>query len=307
MHKPLFPPPLQRGEKIAVIAPAGQIGETEHFTQGVRILKEMGFEVSFPERLWTGHHYFSNTDEQRIKEFNHAWADPDIRAIIALRGGYGCIRILQGLDLKQIKANPKMLVGFSDITILHSYLSEQTGLVSLHGPVVTSLAISHSDSLERFFHCLKGDWHHAVCPRGVEIIRGTDEVRGILCGGNVTSLVSLLGTPYEPQWHGKILFLEDVNEPLYCLDRMFTQLQLAGKLQGLAGIILGDFTTAATQDPLENLRHHEFIWNMVADLTHKENTPLWGGYQTGHCQHNLTLPIGAEAVMDSCRGSLSFL
>jgi muramoyltetrapeptide carboxypeptidase len=211
------------------------------------------------------------------------------------------------IDLEQVRKHPKLLIGFSDITVLHNHLCRQTHLVSLHGPTLSTLAQSDKDSLERFYQCLTGSWRTTLQMRGVEILRGEEEARGRLIGGNLSTLLSLLGTPFEPDFAGGILFLEDVGEPLYRIDRMLTQLWLAGKMQRVAGIILGDFSLGREMDTNKKNRHHETICNRVLQLTAETRIPVWGGFPIGHGAANMTLPHGAQAVLDSKNGRLCFL
>lgn len=302
-----IPAPLKPGAVIGIIAPAGQIRDQNAFDTGIRLLAEMGFEPRFPRELWPGTGYLADTDANRAEEFNRMWADPEVAALLALRGGYGCLRMAMMIDLTQVRNRPKALIGFSDITVLHNHLCQQTGLVSLHGPTLSTLATSSKESLERFHQCLTGNWRTTLQMKGVEILRGDEEATGRLVGGNLSTMLTLLGTPFEPEFAGRILFLEDVGEPLYRIDRMLTQLWLAGKLQTIAGIILGDFSLGNEMETIEKIRHHETIWNRVLQLTSGTQVPVWGGFPVGHGPANMTLPHGAEAVMDSRNGRLSFL
>ncbi len=302
-----IPAPLKAGAVIGIIAPAGQIRDQKGFDTGIRLLAEMGFEPRFPRELWPGTGYLADTDANRAEEFNRMWADPEVAALLALRGGYGCLRMAMMVDIMQVRNQPKFLIGFSDITVLHNYLCQQTGLISLHGPTLSTLATSNRDSLERFHQCLTGKWRTTLQMKGVEILRGAEEATGRLIGGNLSTLLTLLGTPFEPEFAGRVLFLEDVGEPLYRIDRMLTQLWLAGKLQKLAGIILGDFSLGNDMETTEKIRHHETIWNRVLQLTSGTQIPVWGGFPVGHGPANMTLPHGAEAVMDSRNGQLCFL
>jgi muramoyltetrapeptide carboxypeptidase len=235
------------------------------------------------------------------------WAAPEISALLTVRGGYGCLRIAGQIDLEQVRNRPKMLIGFSDITVLHSTFCQQTSLISMHGPTLCSLAQSSKESLERFYQCLTGKWRAPLQMRGIEVLQGDQEARGRLIGGNLSTLLTLLGTPFEPEFVGRILFLEDVGEAPYRIDRMLTQLWLAGKLQKLAGIILGDFSYGRSMKTNDSIRHHESIWNRVLQLTSDSQIPVWGGFPVGHGPENMTLPHGAETVMDSRNGRLYFL
>lgn len=304
---PDIPAPLKPGAVIGIIAPAGQIRDLEGFQAGVQILSEMGFEARFPRELWAGQGYLADSDVNRAEELNRMWADPQISALLCLRGGYGCLRMAARIDLTQVRQQPKFLIGFSDITVLHSHLLQQAGLVSLHGPTLSTLAASDKDSLQRFHQCLTGNWRVPLQIKGVEILRGGAEIRGRLMGGNLSTLLSLLATPFEPDYGGRILFLEDVGEPLYRIDRMLTQLWLTGRLQKPAGILLGDFSLTRGMETNEKIGHHQAIWERVLQLTAASGIPVWGGFPFGHGAANLTLPHGAEAIMDSGNGKLFFL
>jgi muramoyltetrapeptide carboxypeptidase len=301
-----IPPPLVPGDTIAIIAPSGQIQDRRRFESGVKILQEMNFQVRFPQPLWPGSGYLADSDIKRAYEFNRTWADPDVKALMAVRGGYGCLRLLDKIDLLQVHQTPKLLIGFSDITILHSFLQRETGLISLHGPVVTSLAESGKPALERFHHCLLGNWRNTITWKKTEILRGGEICRGILTGGNLSSIISLLGTPFSPLWTDKIVFLEDINEPLYRIDRMLTQLSYAGLFKDIAGLILGDFSITGNQEPLEKIRHHQSIWQRILEITAAAGMPVWGGFPAGHCGDNLPLPMGALTIMDNDTGTLRF-
>ncbi len=305
-QKIIIPKPLQRGDCIGIIAPAGQIQDTKHLEQGFQILKEMGFEPKFPRNLWPGRGYLADTDSNRARELHKMFADDTVSAVLALRGGFGCLRLLPLLDLEELQKNPKPLIGFSDLTILHNFLFEKCGILSLHGPMLTTLSSCTSDSLERLYASLCGQWDKTLNLPSVEILRSGDAVSGRLKGGNLSSLVSLLGTPFLPDFTDSVLFLEDVGEPLYKLDRMFSQLFQCNILSQVSAILLGDFTLSKEMDSLESIRFHEEIWTRVLELTENTNIPVWGNLPIGHGAHNLTLPHGSLTKADSCQVSLRF-
>ena len=304
--KTSIPKPLQRGDCIGIIAPAGQIRDMKHLKQGIAILKEMGFEVKFPRNLWPGKGYLADTDRNRAKEFHKVWADDDISALLALRGGFGCLRLLPFLDFKTIKIRPKMLIGFSDLSILHNSLYQECAVISLHGPVLCSLSSCSSDSLQRFHASITGNWDKPVESKNIEILRGGDIVSGRLKGGNLCSLLSLLGTPFQPDFRDSILFLEDTGEPLYKLDRLFSQLSQSTILSQASAILLGDFSLSREMNTLESIRFHEEIWTRVLELTENTNIPVWGNFPIGHGHCNITLAHGSLANANSCQASLSF-
>lgn len=306
MNEPLYPPRLKKGDTLGIIAPAGRLDDSQRFIDGVKILQEMGFAVKFPTNPWPGREYLADTDENRASEFNLLLRDPGINALIALRGGYGCIRMIDKIDLSLVRSNPKLIVGFSDITILQNYLYAQTGLLSLHGPVVASLGTADRMALERLYSSLTGKWSQAVLVREIEVLRKGPRITAPLVGGNLASLVTLLGTCYDFCWDDRIVFLEDINEPAYRVDRMLTQLKLAGKLENIAGLILGNFTFTENSGRDGYTRYLETIWTRVLELCERQSFPIWGNFPSGHCAHNLTLPLGAVAEMDHDKRLLSF-
>jgi len=309
MTTPSAPPLLHAGDCIGIIAPGGQLRDLSTLEQGVAILNEMGFEVRLPRQLWPGTGYLADSDSNRALEFHRMWCDPDISVLMALRGGFGCLRLLPFLDSNKLfrQKDKKLLVGFSDITILHQALFQTNHMISLHGPMLTTLSTSSRESIERLYASLTGKWNVPIQDKRIEILRGEDPVSGTLIGGNLSSLVSLLGTPYDQDWSNSILFLEDTSEPLYRLDRMLTQLAQCGKLGQPKGIILGDFSLSLDQDRLESIRFHEEIWTRMLELTESSQIPLWGNFPIGHGADNLPLPHGASAVMDNRHALLSFV
>jgi muramoyltetrapeptide carboxypeptidase len=302
----ITPPPLQRGDVIGIIAPAGQITDQQRFERGIAILTEMGFEPRFPREMWPGTGYLADADTKRGRELHEMFADSEIKGVMAARGGYGCLRTLGHLNFPLLRQEPKAFVGFSDITLLLNQAAFQANLLSFHGPVVTSLCDSTNESLARLYHCLTGNWQRSIIPPKLEVLRGEHEVEGRLVGGNLCSIITLLGTPYDFDWKNCIVLLEDVGEPLYRIDRMLTQLALAGKLSQAAGIILGDFTLSNDQGALEKMRYTEYVWQRILELTTGCGISVWGNFPSGHCPENLTVPIGAHGVMDSARGELRF-
>lgn len=303
---PIYPPALKKGDTIAVIAPAGQLKEFPPFAKGIRILEEMGFEVKFPRNLWPGTAYLSDSDQNRGLEFNRLLADTEVNGLIMMRGGYGCLRMLDQIDIKQASLHPKIIVGFSDITVLQNFLYEKTGLISFHGPVVTSLYNTTQPSLERLFHCLTGNWRGPVSPQNVEVLQAGSSASGPLVGGNLASMVTLLGTPYDFSWENKIVFLEDIDEPPYRIDRMLTQLFLAGKFKNICGLILGDFSLSSFQDDIEKIRYREQVWTRILEICEYTDFPIWANFPYGHCRNNFTLPLGATGLMDREKTSLVF-
>ncbi|NNK14841.1 MAG: LD-carboxypeptidase [Desulfofustis sp.] len=299
-----LPSPLSAGDLIGVVAPAGYLKEHERYHQGCELLRQMGFQIYESDKKWPGYGYLADNDAARIEEFHRLWQNPQVKAIIALRGGFGCLRLLEHLDLELLRAQPKIFVGFSDITVLHNHIIDRTSTICLHGPGLATLTDSDQASLDRLYHCLTGDWHHRLQEK-IEIVRAADPVTGTLLGGNLSSLITLLGTPWFPRLTGSILLLEDVNEPLYRLDRLLTQLWMSREVNEIHGIILGQFSDD-TVEPVEKMRRNEFVWSRVAELTGSKPVPIWGNFPVGHCRKNLTVPLGAPATMNCDNGTLYF-
>ncbi len=299
------PPPLAVGDTISIVAPAGNIPDRQRYLNGCSLLREMGFQILEQHKEWPGTSFLADDDESRAKEFMSAWCHPDVKAVFALRGGYGSLRIAAQLDLDVISKHPKFLIGFSDITILLNHIACHANMLCLHGPVVSSLAACERSSIERLYHCMIGGWNLQLTEK-IEIIRPAPAVSGTLVGGNLSSLVTLLGTGLDLDYQDSILLLEDVNEPLYRLDRLLTQFYLAGKFAGVKGIILGDFCSSDDLDRNEQQRTEEFVWKRVSELAGDQAVPIWGKFPIGHNRHNITLPIGARCTMDSSRAALSF-
>jgi muramoyltetrapeptide carboxypeptidase len=297
MPSPLPPPRLKRGDTIGLLAPAGPIRDHQAFADGCKLLESQGFRVFHANDILRADGYLAGSEERRTAEFCSLWADPEIKALLAVRGGYGLLRLLPHLDIALIRRTPKILVGFSDISILLNTVHAATGLVTFHGPNLCSLARADKTSTDRFFTTLTKREPQPLKANDLEILK-PGQAQGKLLGGNLTSLVHLLGTPHEIPWEGSLLFLEDVGEAPYRLDRMLTQLEQAGRLQGIKGLILGSFTDCGDT---------ELVWHRVLELLGDKEIPVWGNFPTGHGESNHMLPIGMEAEMDSNAGVLRFL
>lgn len=306
---PILPPRLHPGDTVGIIHPAGPVRDAAAFEKGLHILRDMGLQIRHYHPDNGGPDYLSADDGQRIRELHRLWADEEVKALIAARGGYGCLRIMGGLDLDLLRSNPKWLIGFSDLTVLLNGISAETGMVTLHGPMISTLANSESRSFQQFKEILSGQFRKIPPPSDLEILRpgtGTGTGQGRLAGGNLTTLTHLIGTPWQPRFADSILFIEDTAEPVYKLDRMLTHLSCCGLLDNLSGLILGVFDPGH-DDRLEMLRLNEQVWKRVLELTGSARYPVWGGYPIGHQRANLSLPIGMEAIMDSATGMLKFL
>jgi len=290
-----LPARLKAGHRIGIVAPAGPF-DYETFDRGTSILEKMGFEVFVPPELLEAKGYLAGSDQRRAQFVNRLFADKSIDAIMCARGGYGSIRILPLLDYETIADNPKVFIGFSDITVLLNVLTNRCGLATFHGPVVTSLVDSTAETRHALLQAVSSDAKLEVkVPAGTAVKAGS--ATGAVCGGNLTTLCHLVGTPYAPSFTNKILFLEDRAEAPYRIDRMLVHMKLAGCFESLAGIVLGSF---------EDCGSMESILNIVSEIFAPYPIPILAGFDAGHGKNNITIPLGVEATLDADRHILSY-
>jgi muramoyltetrapeptide carboxypeptidase len=293
---PIRPPRLKPGDTIGIVAPAGPF-DVNIFDQGIHTLKAMGFQIHIPDDIYESDGYLAGSDQQRVDVIHRLFADPDINAIVCAKGGYGSLRLLPLLDFGAIEKNPKIFMGHSDISALLSTIDAKCGLVTFHGPLVTTLSSAPEATRQAVIAALtSGRALDIKTEKGITIHSGS--TTGRVCGGNLTTLCHLLGTPFEPSFTEQILFLEDRGEAPYRLDRMLFQMKLAGCFEGLGGLILGDFIDCgATED----------IFKIFSDLFQDSSIPILAGFESGHGKQNITLPFGIEATLDADSHRLSYL
>ncbi|MBU4054108.1 MAG: LD-carboxypeptidase [Proteobacteria bacterium] len=291
----MIPEPLKKGDTIGILAPASPF-DPIRLEQGVSLISAMGFKTAIPKELYGSNGYLSAPDAIRADHIHRYFSNKNIKAIVCARGGYGSIRILSLLDYDLIGKNPKIFMGFSDITLLLAAFYSKCGLVTFHGPMVATLPSSDPVSRESFFNSLTlSSPLEMSLAEGVVICHG--KAMGPLMGGNLTNLCHLMGTPFQPDSRGHILFLEDRGEALYRIDRMLTHLRLAGFLNGIRGLILGAF---------EGCGDYEAIMGLADEMCGGGEIPIFAGLGSGHGKRNLTLPMGLPAVLDTENGSLMF-
>jgi muramoyltetrapeptide carboxypeptidase len=273
---PIRPPRLKPGDTIGVVAPAGPT-----------LVSDEIFEK-------TG--YLAGNDMQRARLVNQFFKDSAIDAIICARGGFGSLRILPLVDFDVVRKNPKVFIGFSDITALLTAITTRSGLVSFHGPVVTTLAKAPKITCNTLLGAISSETPLEVQPaNGVVIQAG--RAQGPLIGGNLTTLCHLLGTPYEPGFKHRILLLEDRGEALYRIDRMLFQMKLAGCFDGIAGLVLGSFKGCGSLDG---------VFQVFEDHFRDISAPIIAGFDVGHGARNMTMPFGIDAILDTDKQLLSF-
>ncbi|CAM2065780.1 LD-carboxypeptidase [Sulfidibacter corallicola] len=313
--RPMIKPPrLRRGQTVGLLAPASNAWENEDIRFAMEVIESLGFKIKPGKHLFDRINYFAGKDRERADDVNRMFADPDVHAIWALRGGTGSARILPYLDFEMIRNNPKALIGYSDITALHSAVAGHAGLVTFHGPIAKQNFSEYT--LAHFKKVLMEPEDRAVlaAPPPFEPAEGQAEkenrltvfrggkARGHLIGGNLAIVQQLMGTPYEPQFDGAILFLEDVNEEPYRIDRMLTHLWLSGHLQRVAGIAFGKFTDCDSKNG-----NSFSIEEIIADRCLPLGVPVIRGLMIGHVEDQATIPIGVQAELDVDAGTITLL
>lgn len=272
---------------MGVCAPSGSF-DLEKFNRGVEVLKDLGFQVTIPREIFERKRYLAGDDMERAKIVNRLFSDPGIQGILCARGGYGALRILNHLDWDLIRKNPKPFMGYSDITAILTAILSETGMPVFHGPHVVSLATADAKTLASFVDALSGPAKTIEIHDGKAIREGVG--MGILKGGNLATLCHLLGTRFQPDFAGAVLFLEDIGEPAYKIDRMLTQMKLAGIFDKIHGVITGSF---------ENCDNEEYIEEIVGECFHEYQVPVLFGLDAGHGKTNLSLSFGRMIKMDA--------
>jgi len=310
------PKKLRQGQVIGLVAPASPSNEDETVHGAVETLQSLGFQVKEGRHLFSRHGYLAGTDQERSADFNDMFMDDSVHGIITLGGGYGSARILPYLDYAEIQRHPKVLMGYSDITALLNGIHVRTGLVTFHGPIASQSFTDYT--LQEFkkvvmnpnagatlgmappFEYGEGrvEWENRITKIG------HGKVRGRLIGGNLSLMATLTGTPYSPDYSGKILVLEDVGEATYRLDRMLTQLWLSGDLEKVAGIVFGKFTDCKTS---ASWAKQLTVEEVLTDRCEMLGIPALRGLMIGHVENQTTLPIGCEAELDVDAGTLRLL
>lgn len=292
----IFPKSLKKGDKIAIISPAGSVDSTQ-LDKGIEMIKSKGFEPVLGEHLYTrfsnGYNY-AGTEEQRLKDMNWALNDSEISAIWASRGGYGCQHLIHGLNLKEFTKNPKWYIGYSDNTVIQSFLLKK-GFASIHAQTIKTSSFGVTEeSYDLIFDILKGKSPKYSLESNRFNKKGN--IEGELIGGNLALIYALLGTKYSFDFKDKILFIEDIGENFYALDRMIMSLELAGVFTKIKGLIVGGMTNMG--DEKDNKQYEEsfdeFANQLISDRISKYNFPVVFNFPNGHIKDNLPLIIGSQ-------------
>jgi muramoyltetrapeptide carboxypeptidase len=282
------PPYLQKGDVIGIVCPSGFM-PVEKASECIRVLYgEWGFQTKVGKTLGNEFNYFSGTDEERLTDFQQMLDDDEVKAILCARGGYGLSRIIDKIDFRKFKKQPKWIIGYSDVTLLHSHLYSNYYIASIHAP----MAAAFNDSLgnNRFVQSLHNVLEGKKIKYSCELheFNKKGEAIGELVGGNLTLLAHLVGTDSDIKTRGRILFLEDVGEYLYNIDRMMYQLKRSGKLSKLAGLIVGGFTdNKDTERPFG-----QTAYEIIRDVVKEYDYPVCYGFPVSHGKENYALKIG---------------
>ena len=286
------PPALQLGDTVGIVAPASNI-QRDLLENGCAVLRELGYKPFYFDSIFEQDLYFAGSVERRAGEMEEMFVRDEVRAIICARGGYGSNYLLRKLQPQKIVRNPKIFVGYSDITTLLTCFADSAGMMTFHGPMVTK-DFSHADGVDlaAWEAALGGTSEWELDARDVKpLVEGTAE--GILYGGCLSMLVASLGTPHEIRTNGTILFMEDIATKPYQIDRMLMQLKLAGKLDGVKGIIFGEMLDCV-QTNNQGYTLEEVVLRVIGDL----GVPVAFGLRSGHVtRRNITLPIGVQAAL----------
>jgi muramoyltetrapeptide carboxypeptidase len=291
--KIIKPGALRRGDKIGLVAPASSFNH-EAFLRGCDRLRQMGYEPVYSQNIFDRDIYFAGTAERRTHELHEFWRRNDIAALICVRGGYGSNYLLEKLDYGLIAAQPKILLGCSDITSVLTAIHDRTGLIGFHGPMVAKDIADGTFDEASWKSALEGESNWSVPTSGVEVLR-TGKASGRLYGGCLSMLVASLGTPYEIQTENCILFIEDIGEKPFRIDRMLVQLRLASKLERVRGFVFGEML-----DCLPPTGETYTLQQVIMRVLEPYNVPVIYGLKSGHVTSgNITLPIGVQAELEA--------
>ncbi len=309
--KHIKPKRLKKGDVIGLITPGSYIDD-ESLEKAVGNLESMGFQVKMGQHIRSERGFTAGTDAERLEDFHAMFTDNDVAGIWCARGGYGCTRLLPMIDYRLIRKHPKVLVGYSDITALHNAIFKETGLVSFHGPVGASEFTDYNRAhLEALL--MHPESNHVI-KMAPEDIDQTDDAftpeifhagiaQGELVGGNLSLLAAMAGTSYLPDLKDKLLFIEDIGEKPYRLDRMLTQMRQATNLKQVAGVVLGVFADCQPDEDDRSLSLMETLRDRLGDL----KVPTIYGFSFGHIKNQCTFPVGIPAKLDTLQQTVTVL
>ncbi|MFT4255492.1 MAG: LD-carboxypeptidase [Pseudoxanthomonas sp.] len=308
----LLPPALKPGDTIGLVSPSSATDDPFNLQLAAEAMQALGLKVRNGAHLASRRGHLAGSDAERAGDLNAMFADKDVKAIVCARGGSGAARLLPLLDYESIRRNPKILLGYSDITALHSAIHAKTGLVTFHGPIgIGSWNKFNADQFRRVFFERELMQYQNKAEIGDDLVQRNNrtqtltggKARGELIGGNLTVLTALAGSPYLPDFAGKILFLEDVEEAPYRIDRMMSTLQLTGALDKIAGFIFGECTDCNPGSGYGSLTLSQVLDDFIKPL----KIPAYRGAMIGHIREQFIVPVGGQVEMDADAGTFRLL
>jgi muramoyltetrapeptide carboxypeptidase len=296
LHTPyIIPEKLQPGDGIGIVAPGSPFDKVK-FEKGISVLEQMGFRPVYTDQIFHSNGYLAGSDMHRAEMLNNAFSDDQTKAVWCARGGYGSLRALGFLDFNLIGSHPKIFIGCSDISTILNALVSKCNMVSFHGPMIETLGAADDLTINSLLDVFLSNRLLTIQPREPVVIR-SGVSSGRVSGGNLTTLCHLIGTPFQPDFSRNILLIEDTGEAPYRIDRMLSQMKMAGCFEELAGMILGSFEKCGEMDQL---------YHIVCDIFSNMDFPILAGFDIGHGLPNLTIPFGVDAILDTDAGALTY-
>ncbi len=291
--------PLKIGDKIGILSPASPL-EKEKIKKGAEFIKSFGFETEISKSSFSisKHSYMAGSIKGRIDDLHYMFKKDEIKAIICARGGYGSMRILEYIDYQLIRDNPKIFVGYSDTTALLMAIIKKAGIITFHGPMLKDIMELSNKYLSLFWNILQKKCKEIKAEKAKALLSAEKEIEGILLGGNLSMIASLVGTDYLPICKKVILFLEDINEPYYKIDRMLTQLRLSGFFKNVSALILGQFKDCGKKDII-----NQIVLDIVSDI----GFPILYDFPIGHSNQNMLIPLGIRVRLNTEQKTITFL
>jgi muramoyltetrapeptide carboxypeptidase len=307
------PKVLRQGDTVGLVTPSTYVSDPDSLATAARTLDYFGLRMKMGRNVRKRAGYLGGTVAERLADLHEMFRDPEVKAVFAIRGGYGSEHLLDGIDYNLIRRNPKIFLGYSDITALHLAINKRAGLVTFHGPVILSGFSEYTQTWFRKALFSTEPLGTLANPRETNRLRPRHAVRtirpgkarGPLIGGNLTLISTTMGTPYEIETRGRILFLEDVGEEPYSIDRMLTQLRLAGKLSSAAGIVFGECRDCRPRDYQPSFNSTFTLGEVLDEILGQVKVPMFSGLTLGHTEDQLTLPEGVMTTLDADRGELT--
>jgi muramoyltetrapeptide carboxypeptidase len=305
---------LKEGDTVGLITPASAVTDPEKLAAAERTVRYFKLKPKWGKHVGKRAGYLGGSIEERVEDLHAMFADPDVKAVFCVRGGYGSAQLLDRIDYGLIRKNPKVFIGYSDITAMHLAIHKKTGLVTFHGPVPLSAFTTFTQGAYRSALFEARPIGELTNPAEVNHLRPNHVIRAVrpgkargrLIGGNLSLVAATMGTPFEIDTRGKILFIEDVEEQPYAIDRMLTQLRLAGKLDQAAGIVFGECSSCTPRDYQPSFIDGTFSTAEVVDrILGQLRVPVLSGLTIGHTADQLTLPVGVMAELDATKGTLT--